>query len=194
MRIKKKFVSILLTLTFVLSCLTGCSYNFKAKVAKSGDAVVSVSIVVTEDEMLRENKDMDKESLEQNMEFSGFTKRVNGDTVEYVLSEKEKYTASELEKDTTFKRLHPTYCIIKPIDIIDDSGIMETDYYVGPETPDRTSDPTKTLTMKFSVTFPYEVAKTNGKLSKDKKTVTWDILKMNAKGANLKAYTVKYAK
>lgn len=194
MRIKKKFISILLTLTLVLGCLTGCSYNFKAKVAKSGDAVVSVSIVVTEDEMLRENEDMDKEALEQNMELSGFTKRVNGDTVEYVLSEKEKYTASELKKDSTFKELHPTYCVIKPIDIIDDSGIMETDYYIGMETPNRTSDPTKTLTMKFSVTFPYEVVKTNGKLSKDKKTVTWDLLKMNAKGTNLKAYTVKYAK
>ncbi len=91
------------------------------------------------------------------------------------------YRLSEPLDDTEGieKEVKPTYCKIKLTN--DDKKEME-----------KYSDMSSVMTVKLQVTFPYKVKKTNGKLSKDKKTVTWDLLKM--KNKSLTAYTVKYKK
>lgn len=46
------------------------------------------------------------------------------------------------------------------------------------------------IKLTFSITFPQKIVYTNGKLSKDKKTTTWNLLKL-VSGASICAYTNK---
>lgn len=46
------------------------------------------------------------------------------------------------------------------------------------------------IKISFSVTFPQKIVYTNGKLSKDKKTATWNLIKL-IEGASISAYTNK---
>ncbi len=214
----KKLFSLLLVCVLVISCLTGCASTTKVKVTKAGKVTGTTSVDITDDEYSTycalmflaasaddeeasdeadeeddeiyydedESEDADEDEDLSEAAFDAFyaecVDNLLADGYEKVTDKKGKvsyrYTEEiDVSNDLT-GTIAATYCKIK---LSDESKKAMEEY----------KDYGK-ITSKLQLTFPYKVKKTNGTLSKNKKTVTWDLNKM--KNKTLTAYTVEYKK
>ncbi len=216
----KKLFSLLLVLALVVSCLTGCVSTTKIKVNKNGKVTGSTVLEIKESEYKAyckaafagedETEEDAEAGSEEDEEFdydeSDFdttpeedeTQAVDFDTyyaesVEGLLDE--GYKAATDDKGNTVYRLKKsfkkskknkitaTYCEIK--------DYITSDYQKSINDFSAYAD---SMDFKLQITFPYKGKSSNGTISSNKKTVTWDLMEMKAKKATLKAYTEKYKK
>lgn len=176
----KKVFSIILCLMMSI-CLFGCSMDTSIKVNKDGSASTSIKVSI-------EKEIMDSmEMSEDEMVESGY-QLVNVNGVDYYeMTQTQEMTAEELKDEYT--NIFPTYCIMKSDDI---SGMSEADGDAGVDlgmTEEELEEYMQYFQFSVNITFPYKISKTNGTLSADKKTVTWDLENDNT---TVYAFTTKY--
>ncbi len=215
----KKLFSLLLVLALVISCLTGCASTTKIKVDKKGKVTGSTVLEIKESEYKAycqaafTGEDATEEDLEAGSEDdeeydydeSDFdttpeedeSEEVDFDTyyaecVEGLLDEGYK-AATDANGNTVYRltkknvkktkknKITATYCEIK--------DYINSDYQ---NSINEFSAYADSMDLKLQITFPYKVKSSNGTISSNKKTVTWDLVKMKDKA--LTAYTVKYKK
>ena len=178
----KKVLSLGLALIMIVAVFCGCTQEYTIKVNKDDSCKITTfaAIPVETMEEMTAGMEEDDESMSEleDMEI----KKVNGKDC-YVEEETEKFSSTkkaskfmlEGDEDTgsNFERFTLTNKGIsaKMIEGTEDSAALYGDDMV----------------FDMKITFPYLITKTNGKLSEDKKTVTFDLLK----GGKLYAYTTK---
>ena len=161
---KRKF-SLLLVFALLVTMLTGCGMKANYEVTNDGKLYGTVKIYMTEEEKAAYDEIAEGDSAE------GYIGKevVNG--VEYYVYATEK----ELVEKTAGMIVTPEkFYVDSSSEVMDDS----TEGY---------SEDIEFSFVTISVTMPKEIVKTNGTLSADKKTATWDML--STKDSALYAYT-----
>lgn len=200
---KKKALVMLLAAMMVLS-LTGCGvvFDMGARINKKGAGKMTVSVGYSKDiiDGLNEMDDSADVSLD---ELTPFT--YNGETYYGVTESCSFKKASQLEDiltsnesadntatssdDRLFDQVYASgdtfiaYPNKGGVESSTDTSDIETQYEI-----DENTD--LGVYMDLSITFDKPIKTTNGKLSADKKTVTWSLEQLSA-GKKLYAYTTK---
>lgn len=184
----KRKLCLLLSIVMVLCMCSGCGVVQKIKIDKKGNAKTCSEVYITEDEEPEDGVTITTNGVELTKENYKGKKKVNGVTYSVYAGKWEKMGAeddnNDIESYTTYTKTK--FIMDIPASIEDssseDSGIgaamLESmmsgfDFY------------------KIKVTFPKAITKTNGKLSKDKKTVTFDLVDAVQNNIKLYAYTNK---
>ena len=175
----KKFVSLTLAVVLMVSLFCGCTQEFRVKVNKSGSCTIGIMSAIpveTMEEMLASGEMSAEDQAEM------VIKKVNGEDC-YVGEETKKF--SSLKKAGAYMldeeevglfeafKLSTSSVTATAMEGLKDSMAMYEGYV-----------------LKLYVTMPYIITKTNGTLSADKKTVTFDMAKVE----KMYAYTVKSSK
>lgn len=178
----KKIISFILVVLMIASVLCGCSQEHTVKVSKNGKTKIGLISIVpaelidemgTDDESTEELEDMELKTI------NGEKCYVGEDTQNFSSTTKAtKYMLDAYGEDAGgyFKTFKVT---TKTFNATVTDGLAESMELTG--TP---------YDIKLTITLPYTITKTNGTLSADKKTVSFDVLKND----KLYAYTVKSAK
>lgn len=184
----KRWIIALLGAGLILG-LTGCGMKVETKFSKDGSAKTR-SLAFLTDEELEGNADGtatytmgDVEIKKENLLE---TRKVNGVTYNVFTNGWEDYNAEDEEQDERYNVISEKEFYYFPTELQDleesesafVKGMMEA-VTSGYEFYD------------MSITFPYPVVCTNGTLSKDKKTVTFDVLKGSTDPEGMYAYTSK---
>lgn len=178
----KKKITILL-LGLCVSMLAGCGIKEEISIDKSNKISGKVSMYLTDEEvqmLVGESGDTS--------EFGSET-TING--VHYYVTE-EKLDAADVEN----LELSCTEFVASASDVTE---MADVDDVVDPSELGMEGDPEEIANqiaemyqfIDISITFPYKVISTNGKISKDGKTVTFEALGKNKNDKELFAYTAK---
>lgn len=199
---KRKAICMLLVLAMVFG-LTGCgvAIDMGTRINKNGAGKIKVSAGYSKDFIEGMSQYGESEaSLEGMKKFTCRGETYYGDVQTYKFSKPSKLedilTAKDtMEKtsssasDSLFRYVYVSgdsfvgYLTASGAKSATDSGDMEAQYN-GDENIDMD------VYFDFSITFAQPVKSTNGTLSADKKTVTWDVAQLTS-GKKLYAYTTK---
>ena len=181
----KKIVSLMLIALIIAAALSGCTMQQSVKVAKDGKTTVSLLTAIPVDMMdtLMEDEEMGLTEEDLKELKNSKPKMVDGEKC---------YVEEEVNKFATTKKAN-NYMIKNYGE--DASGFFKTFKVDTIEFNATLIDDMKSVSMvygdqlklKLNITLPYVVTKTNGTLSDNKKTVTFDL----TKGGKLYAYTTK---
>lgn len=172
---KKKLLLSAVLLVIAMLGLSGCGIEEELKVSKTGKVTGGAYVYFTEQEM----QDMtDGEGASAAAEAEGYqgTEKING--VTYY-----KYY-QEIGKED----LEGVTATASKFEYIVDSGDPTVDISHDMDSSELLSELYDFCTL--TVTMPKQILATNGTLSKDKKTVTWDLIQLKD-GDKLYAYTSK---
>lgn len=160
----KRKLSLLLVFALLVTMLTGCGMKANYEVTNDGKLYGTAKIYMTDEEKAAYDEVAEGESAE------GYVGKevVNG--VEYHVYATEK----ELVEKTAGMIVTPEKFYVDSASEVMDDGSEEVDLL-------------EFSFMTLSVTMPKEIVKTNGTLSADKKTATWELL--STKDSAIYAYT-----
>lgn len=204
---KKKLISLLLTGIMLVSTVTGCSLDMSSKVDKNGKVKSSLTTTITEDEVKLYSQfafatvgdEMGDSELTEEETYASIIEELNNDEsfTKNVVDGKTSWTTTQTSTEKA-KGLHATYCSISVTDANSSADSTKNDADGMFENTEALEEFVNGLEIKskYSVTFPYKIKTVNagGKISKNGKTVTWDLMKLPKGTKKLKAYTVKYKK
>lgn len=154
---KRNFI-MLLTLVFIVAAVCGCSADMTMSINSDGSGTMTRTILIE-----KEYVDSGEISLEDDVTYEDVT--ING---------------------VAYKKGTKTDTFSKITDITgaeDTSSCFNNKYfYLRDKSPIATGNSSSSaelamknmLQINYSITFPFEVKKTSGKLQSDKKTVIWD--------------------
>jgi len=182
---KKKLIALICCIAMIL-CLSGCKMNTTVELNKDGSGTFSIMMVMEAEPLTKLGV------KEKDMTSAGY-KVVKHDGVkcyEMTSTEKFKKGTSEFGKNG----LTTTYCLLKADDMQNEmkSGMPMDSSQMGDlgYSEKEIEELMNQFEMTMSIKFPYKVEKTNGKLSADQQTVTWNLLKVKNK---MYAFTTEYS-
>jgi len=183
----KRILSLCLAVLMIATLFSGCSIEHSAKVSKSGKTTISVMSAIPVEMVEAMKSDEESTLTEEDLkELEKMTvKSINGVKC-YVEEESKNFATTKKankfmlknygEENGYFKTFNLTTTDFNS-SLIDDMQSVKMVY--GDQ-----------LTLKLKITMPYIITKTNGTLSDNKKTATFDL----TKGGKLYAYTTKSEK
>lgn len=172
----KKIIALLSLALAVLLVFTGCGATHEIKIESSKSISIKESIKLTE----QEYNDLFQRANSTGtlpIDTSMYKKVTEGENTYYVVEEDNTYTASELCMDDNDSLLSMLYQV---------KIITDKEFLLSESTVSVAASYLKDATSKITVTFPEKIKFTNGTLSNDDKTVTFDGLK---RGSNIFAAT-----
>lgn len=194
----KKVFSILISVIIAIVALTGCMQEkMGITINADGSATVNATIKIQKEyydsQYSTSGNDLIEEIKQEspNAAIKEYEETIKGETYK-CFDVSESYSSIAKVKKELFNSATSLFLFT--------SGTISKTKFVA-EIGDNTDD-TMTLSkndmkeiqdlvkLTFSVTFPQKIVYTNGKLSKDKKTATWNLIKL-IDGATLSAYTNK---
>ncbi len=182
----KKRIGLLLTAVAVVAMLTGCGIECRLTVDKSDSISVREDIYLTEDEFNTLYADASKDELKE----SGYAGKKTVDGTEYYLfsTSADNYDISQMGEGAVLTSKEFYYSV--------ENQQTDNSLDISDEEAENLADELQESFSfcDFSVTFPYEIASTNGTISKDKKTVTFEGMGKNADDTTIYAYTTKSKK
>lgn len=186
----KRKVGILLALVMVIGLCSGCGIVHKVKIDKKGNAKTCDEIYLTGEEAAEDTTGTAINGVDLSEENYKGSKKVDGVTYEVYAGKWEKMDTSSSDDENVDK--YVSYSKNKFIMDIPASkeATMEADES-GMTDGMMNSMLSSYDFYKIKVTFPKKITKTNGKLSKDKKSVTFDFKDAYANNVKLYAYTNK---
>ncbi len=186
----KKLVSLALILLMIVAMFCGCTQEYKVTVNKDGSCKIKMitAIPVESIEEMKALGEMEG-SQEGELDYSEVEKleikKINGKDC-YVEEISEKFSSTKKANKFMLEGSEDTGSYFEKFALSTDglsATIME-----GME--ERAMIYGEDFSVKLQVTFPYIITKTNGKLSTNKKTATFDVIK----GGKIYAYTTKSSK
>lgn len=189
-RLRKSKVTTMLLLMTTIACLTGCGVKSTLDISSSGKVKGAIYYYLTEDEVTKTSEEQAKQNNDDPEAANMMAELVKADGKETInnkvyyryktdLGEESLYGVSNNEETSGYMKVTTkSFEYTVPEDTtgtfeVTDTGVSDTD------------------DIEFSlleVKMPGVITKTNGKLSSDKKTVTWDLTKYKP-GNKLYAYT-----
>lgn len=182
----KRKLCMLLSVVMVLCICSGCGVVQKFKIDKKGNAKTCSEVYLTKDEEPEDGVTTTINDVEITEDNYKGKKKVNGVTYSVYAGKWEKMGAEDDDIESYITCTKTKFIMDIPASMEDESS---EDSGIGAamlETMSKGFD-----FYKIKVTFPKEITKTNGKLSKDKKTVTFDLLDAIQNNVKLYAYTSK---
>lgn len=179
----KKGMRLLLGAVAAVTLLTGCGIECKFTVDKSDTVSLKEEIYFTKDEFETLYGDLSTDELKEN----GYVGKKKVDGVQYYLfrATMDDYDVSQFGEGAVLNSKEFYYSVADQQ--TDDSVAMSDE-----DTQNMEEQLQESFSfVDFSVTFPYKVVATNGTLSKDKKTVTFEGMGKNADDVTIYAYTTK---
>jgi len=197
----KKFLSLVLTVVMTATILCACTEEHSVKVSKSGKTKISLFAAVPvafiqeiEEQMGTAVEDLQAEDLNGMSTGDDYTQQFEDMEIQKVNGE-ECYVGEETFSFSTTKKANEY--------MLDNYGEHAAGYFkkfnvttigfsatVMNNISDIIQASGASYTIKLKITLPYIITKTNGALSDDKKTVTFDLLDSE----KIYAYTTKSGK
>lgn len=177
---KKRIIALVLCIFTMLS-LCGCKMAIDVKMNKDGSAKFTTTMQIEESTITQMGVSA------ADMKEAGYKSVTIDGTKYYQMVESEKMSKSEIKEE--YNEMTAKYCYFGTDDA-EKSMTDTTDAAQLGMSEEELANLKKSMECTMSVTFPYKVSKTNGTLSKDKKTVTWDLL---SDIEYAYAYTTKYS-
>lgn len=180
---KKKIICLLGTLTAAV-VLAGCGVECNYTVDKSGKVSLKENVYFTNEEFDSIYQGADAQTLKE----SGYVGAVTVDGTEYQLftEEEDDYDLSQLEEEFVLTSTEFVYAAAEQNTSSEESAMTDE------EAQELAAELSEAFSFcDISITFPYEIVYTNGTLSKDKKTVTFEGMGKNATDTAIYAYTSK---
>ncbi len=163
----KKVVSLVLAIVLMATMFCGCTQEMKVKVNKDGSCSVSIMLAIP------------VETMEEMLASGEYTEDDMDDMVIKTVNGEECYVEEETKKFSTYKKAN-TYMKSEEIGLFSRFTVAKTGFSAAliEGTKDSLEMYEDSIILKLRITMPYLITNTNGSLSKDKKTATFDLAKI----------------
>lgn len=164
---KKRLLCLAITVVTLLS-LSGCKMGLEIEVHEEGGATVTESLAISAEdlnELYAESGDDPQELLEQGYELV----EIDGEEYYQIVGSEDLEDLAKVTYEDYGYIVKPNYFVMSSdeasemsYELVEDQGISEEEI-------------SQYLIFDLKVTFPATIKVTNGKLSKDKMTASWDL-------------------